>query len=244
MSGKGCISIRALQAGKMSVGPHELGAFDALEAMDADGDGEVTRAEMEGYFGVVGADMSDAQFHTLLKELRDIAADASLINRLMAIAAGAAAANGADGAPSQSGATAGGGDGGESAPTAAVEAASEEEEAEAEAAEEAPPLSASRVELLRRLYSVFAPAGDDAGGICVATVGTDCTVELGPRKLRASDFLAAMDADADGRVSFDEMATYFRGVGASLDDEAFELIVGDMVDAASTASLLKAAAAA
>ena len=50
------------------------------------------------------------------------------------------------------------------------------------------------------------------------------------------------DANKDGQVTFEEMCSYFTVLGAELDDTSFSLIVGEMVDAASTQSILKTAA--
>jgi len=51
-----------------------------------------------------------------------------------------------------------------------------------------------------------------------------------------------MDANDDGKLTFDEMKDYFTLVGASLTDDEFSTILTEMTDSAATASLLKAAA--
>ena len=57
--------------------------------------------------------------------------------------------------------------------------------------------------------------------------------------------LKDMDADMDGMLTFEEMKAYFAAVGASLNDDEFKLIVGEMfntVEASQLAAQLAALA--
>lgn len=64
-----------------------------------------------------------------------------------------------------------------------------------------------------------------------------CTIKEGPRELKLLADLKTMDANSDGQLTLEEMTDYFAALGASLSDEEFELIIGEMVDDCSTNQL-------
>jgi len=222
---KGCIPVGQLQQGKLSFGPQTTGIFDALEAMDADGDDEVTLTEMLTYFTVVGEAMSDEQFEVVRSEMLTAAQDATLIASLTAIAASQQPAAAAAAAAA-------------AAPTAAADEEEEEEEAA-----EFPPLTEARTALLQQLYGVFATDADKST-ILMSGLTCDAKIELGPATFTPLEFMEVMDENKDGKVTFAEMCAYFTVVGAELDDASFDLIVNEMIDAASTKKLLEGAMAA
>ena len=60
------------------IGPHEANLFKELRVMDANGDGQLTFEEMCGYFTVVGAELSDAEFEDITSDLKGRAEVASI----------------------------------------------------------------------------------------------------------------------------------------------------------------------
>ena len=62
------INLEAI-SGICSTGPNSVNLLAGLEAMDANGDGEVEHAEMLGYFKVVGANMTDDEMQLVIDEL-------------------------------------------------------------------------------------------------------------------------------------------------------------------------------
>jgi len=96
-------------------------------------------------------------------------------------------------------------------------------------------LTPAREELLRSLFDLFA---QDAKFIDLVGM-VDVTTKTGPMEQKLLKELSAMDADADGRLTFQEMKAYFTVVGAALADDEFQLIVGEMVDSATAMQLAK-----
>jgi len=227
-AGKGSIPLDKVQAGKMEVGPTQVQVFEALEMMDADGDKEVTLSEMLAYFTVLSEMMTDDQFFdTVRGDMLTLAQDTSLIAQLTALAGTAPTTTAAD-----------------KPTTTAVEESAEAEEAEVETAgadeEEAPPpMSAMREELVKDLFTLFSSALDP---IPLAELEADCTIEVGPARANLLKELHTMDANDDGKLTFDEMKDYFTLVGSSLTDDEFSTILTEMTDSAATASMLKVAA--
>jgi len=123
-----------------------------------------------------------------------------------------------------------------------LKAAADEEEEEEEAAE-FPPLTEARTALLQQLYGVFATDADKST-ILMSGLTCDAKIELGPATFTPLEFMEVMDENKDGKVTFAEMCAYFTVVGAELDDASFDLIVNEMIDAASTKKLLEGAMAA
>ena len=52
------------------LGPHEANLLKELSVMDANGDGLLTLDEMNGYFVVVGAELTEDEFGLVLSELQ------------------------------------------------------------------------------------------------------------------------------------------------------------------------------
>jgi len=97
-----------------------------------------------------------------------------------------------------------------------------------------PTLSAAREELLGKLFGLFTKNAD--GAIDVAALD-QVTIKEGPNETKLLSNLKDMDADKDGKLTFDEMKAFFAAVGVALSDSEFELIVGEMVDTCESAQL-------
>jgi Ca2+-binding EF-hand superfamily protein len=63
------------------------------------------------------------------------------------------------------------------------------------------------------------------------------TVQQGPKEAKLLTDLKAMDADGDGKLTFDEMSGFFAATGAPLSDDEFELVVGEMLETCESAQL-------
>mmetsp|Transcript_28515 Transcript_28515/g.78016 ORF Transcript_28515/g.78016 Transcript_28515/m.78016 type:complete len:87 (+) Transcript_28515:1-261(+) len=50
-------------------GPTEVSVFNHLQAMDANGDNMVTWEEMQAYLGIVGGQLNDDDFESIIVEL-------------------------------------------------------------------------------------------------------------------------------------------------------------------------------
>jgi len=212
--GAGTISVDKLQGHKMVNGPNQLKIFESLEAMDADGDKEVTLVEMMAYFTILGENMSETVFQTVYDELAQLAQDEALISSLTALAT--------SGPMPSSGAT--------------------DEDGEAEEDYEAPErLSSEELAKLEELFLLFVP--NKQSPIQLSDLGKKCRVEVGPNTedLLAKS-LEVMDDNKDGMVTFDEMSLYFsyqRANGLSTED--FGVLVQEMMDSVNTASMLEMA---
>ena len=64
-----------------------------------------------------------------------------------------------------------------------------------------------------------------------------CTIKEGPHEKKLLSDLKSMDANSDGQLTLEEMTDYFAVLGESLNDDEFELIIGEMVDACETNQL-------
>ena len=102
---------------------------------------------------------------------------------------------------------------------------------------EAPtPLSDDRKKQVHELFGAFSANNDP---IDLVTLKSDGTVSSGPGKQSVLYGLEAMDGNNDGKVELSEMVDYFTYVGASLGDEEFTLVIGELKDAAATGQILK-----
>ena len=114
---------------------------------------------------------------------------------------------------------------------------SAEEEPQAKAS-----LSEERAEQLKALFDLF-PKNKN-GSIDVQLLD-QVAIKEGPNETKVLSNLKDMDADKDGELTFEEMKAYFAAVGASLNDDEFKLIVGEMfntVEASQLATQLAALA--
>ena len=112
-----------------------------------------------------------------------------------------------------------------------------EEEPQAKAS-----LSEERAEQLKALFDLF-PKNKN-GSIDVKLLD-QVAIKEGPNETKVLSNLKDMDADKDGELTFEEMKAYFAAVGASLNDDEFKLIVGEMfntVEASQLAAQLAALA--
>ena len=62
-------------------------------------------------------------------------------------------------------------------------------------------------------------------------------IKEGPNETKVLSNLKDMDADMDGMLTFEEMKAYFAAVGASLNDDEFKLIVGEMFNTVEASQL-------
>mmetsp|Transcript_40243 Transcript_40243/g.96393 ORF Transcript_40243/g.96393 Transcript_40243/m.96393 type:complete len:391 (-) Transcript_40243:344-1516(-) len=104
-----------------------------------------------------------------------------------------------------------------------------EEEPEAKAT-----LSDGRAEQLKALFDLFAKNKD--GSIDVALLD-QVSIKEGPNETKVLSNLKDMDADKDGKLTFDEMKAFFAAIGASLNEDEFKLIVGEMFDTVEASQL-------
>ena len=99
-----------------------------------------------------------------------------------------------------------------------------------------PPLSDDRKKQVHELFGAFSANNEP---IELKTLKSDGTVSAGPGKQNVLYGLEAMDGNNDGKVELSEMVDYFTAVGASLGDEEFTLVIGELKDAAATGQILK-----
>ena len=104
-----------------------------------------------------------------------------------------------------------------------------EEEPEAKAT-----LSDGRAEQLKALFDLFTKNKD--GSIDVALLD-QVSIKEGPNETKVLSNLKDMDADKDGKLTFDEMKAFFAAIGASLNEDEFKLIVGEMFDTVEASQL-------
>jgi len=104
-----------------------------------------------------------------------------------------------------------------------------EEEPEAKAS-----LSDARAEQLKALFDLFTKNKD--GSIDVALLD-QVSIQEGPNATKVLTNLKDMDADKDGKLTFDEMKAFFAAIGASLNEDEFKLIVGEMFDTVEASQL-------
>ena len=106
---------------------------------------------------------------------------------------------------------------------------SAEEEPQAKAS-----LSEERAEQLKALFDLF-PKNKN-GSIDVKLLD-QVSIKEGPNETKVLSNLKDMDADKDGELTFEEMKAYFAAVGASLNDDEFKLIVGEMFNTVEASQL-------
>jgi len=97
--------------------------------------------------------------------------------------------------------------------------------------EEQQPLSAARAALLEALWELLSPSANDGGEASVplaALAKAEKGSMIGPHSVSVLKELIAMDANSDGLLSWSELLAYFTGIGSSLSDDEFELVVTDM----------------
>ena len=95
-------------------------------------------------------------------------------------------------------------------------------------------LSDARVEQLKALFDLFTKNKD--GSIDVALLD-QVSIKQGPNETKVLSSLKEMDADKDGKLTFDEMQAFFAAVGASLNEDEFKLIVGEMFETVEASQL-------
>ena len=81
------------------------------------------------------------------------------------------------------------------------------------------------------------PSVDEA--IDLSTLQGDCKTEIGPAKHTLLESLAAMDANGDGLVVYDEMVSYFNAVGSVLSDDEFDDTLSELASSAAMAQLVR-----
>ena len=95
-------------------------------------------------------------------------------------------------------------------------------------------LSSARAEQLKQLFDLFEKNKD--GSIDVALLD-QVSIQEGPNATKVLTNLKDMDADKDGKLTFDEMKAFFAAIGASLNEDEFKLIVGEMFDTVEASQL-------
>ena len=93
--------------------------------------------------------------------------------------------------------------------------------------EAAPPLAAARRAELEALWSLLSPNIETPVRLEVLR-SAEKGGKIGPHSVSVLKELYAMDANADGLLSWSELESYFTAAGAALSDEEFTFIVGDM----------------
>jgi len=68
------IELAALSAAKVEAGPSKMSVLEGMKLMDENGDGMVELSEMQSYFKLTGAALSDEEFALVLDSLKDGAA--------------------------------------------------------------------------------------------------------------------------------------------------------------------------
>eukprot|EP00908_Phaeocystis_cordata_P016494 Transcript_27754.p1 GENE.Transcript_27754~~Transcript_27754.p1 ORF type:complete len:385 (+),score=173.07 Transcript_27754:142-1296(+) len=99
---------------------------------------------------------------------------------------------------------------------------------------EKPTLSAARLELVTKLFGLFSTSQKEPIEISALD---QITVKQGPNETKLLTDLKTMDADGDGKLTFDEMSGFFAATGAPLSDDEFELVVGEMLETCESAQL-------
>ena len=100
-----------------------------------------------------------------------------------------------------------------------------------------PPLSEARAQLVKELYLKYAPSVEVA--IDLSRLQGDCKTEIGPSKHTLLESLAAMDANGDSLVVYDEMVSYFNAVGSVLSDDEFDATLSELASSAAMAQLVR-----
>ena len=95
-------------------------------------------------------------------------------------------------------------------------------------------LSSARAEQLKQLFDLFEKNKD--GSIDVALLD-QVSIKQGPNETKVLSSLKDMDADKDGKLTFDEMKAFFAAVGASLNEDEFKLIVTEMFETVEASQL-------
>jgi len=177
-----------------------------LAEMDENMDGIITLEEWSNWFGQVCSALSKEELDDVLSDMT-LAGD-SIVTTIKCTRLANEAAD-------------------DAAATAAQRQGDEDEEGS-----DAPLPHPNQDERLKRVNELFELWDfEDSGSISRDAVEASA-LKIGPHKANVLSFLSNMDADGDGRVTREEMTSFFTQAGQSLDDASFDEIFNEMKEVA------------